>query len=122
MYKFNSKNGDLKKVDTKLYIDNEWVNKNIKTLISTKETFQYKTNYNYILEDDTLYLNYLNKDKKTLITNNIKYIVKIDNEDIYYLKDDELYHFNINTGEELLLSYFEWNFNYNNMIYLELPK
>ena len=118
MYKFNSKNGKLEKTESKLYINNKWVNKNIKTLISTKETFKYISNYNYILEDDKLYISYLNKENKTLITDNVKYIVKIDNKDIYYLKNDELYHFNIEVGEELLLSYFEWNFNYDNMIYL----
>ena len=118
MYKFNSKNGKLEKTESKLYINNNWVNKNIKTLISTKETFKYISNYNYILEDNKLYINYLNNENKTLITDNVKYIVKIDNKDIYYLKNDELYHFNIEVGEELLLNYFEWNFNYDNMIYL----
>ena len=118
MYKFNSKNGKLEKINSKLYIDNKWVDKNIKSLISTKEKFSYLTSYNYSLDNNNLYLSYLNKDNKTLISDNVKYIVKIDNEDIYYLKNDELYHFNIDTGEELLLSYFEWNFNYNKVIYL----
>ena len=40
------------------------------------------------------------------------------NKDIYYLKDDELYHYNPIEGEELLLSYFEWNFNLENMIFI----
>ena len=81
-----------------------------------KEEFSYKSNYHYILEDNNLYLKY--KDIKTLVSNNITSIVRISNGDIFYLKEDKLYHYNNIKGESLLLSYFEWNFNYNNMIYI----
>ncbi len=118
MYEFNAKNGKLEKVPTQIYINNKWVDRNIKTLIATKELFTYKTNYHYTLKDNSLYLSYASKKLNTLIANNITSIVKIDDENIFYLKDDELYHYSPYTGETLLLSYFEWNFNYNNMIYI----
>lgn len=118
MYEFNARNGKLEKVSTRIYKDNKWEDISIKTLIANKEKFTFKTNYNYTLEDNTLYLKYPNSKNKILIQNNITNIIRIMNKDIYYLKDDELYHYNPIEGEELLLSYFEWNFNYNNIIYI----
>ena len=110
MYEFNAKNGKLEKIKAKIYKDNKWVLRNIKTIIANKETFSYKTNYHYILEDNNLYINLVSED----ITN----IVRINDLDIFYLKDDLLYHFNPYKGEELLLRYFEWHFNSNNMVYI----
>ena len=120
MYEFNAKNGKLEKISSKIYQNGKWHKKNIKNLIANKTMFQEYSNYNYLLENNNLYLNYHTK-LNTLVSKNVKSIIKISNEDIFYLKDDKLYHFNPTKGEELLLSYFEWNFNYNNMIYLEFP-
>ena len=120
MYEFNAKNGKLDKITSKIYQNGKWHKKNIKTLIANKTMFQKYSNYNYVLDDNNLYLNY-NHQINTLVATNVKSIIKAFNEDVFYLKDDKLYHFNPTKGEELLLSYFEWNFNYNNMIYLEFP-
>jgi len=63
-------------------------------------------------------MNYSNKNNKVLISRNVKDVVRIKDKDIFYIKDDILYHFNNNLGEEKLLSYYEWNFNYENIIYI----
>ena len=42
----------------------------------------------------------------------------IKDEYIFYLKKDTLYVFNPLEGTKRLLDYFEWNFNYENMIYV----
>lgn len=118
MYEFNAKNGKLEKIKSKILVNNEWKKVKIKTLINNKQEFEYASNFNYTLEDNNLYLNYKDKDNKTLISTNVTSIVRINNKDVFYLKEDKLYHFNITTGEELLLRYFEWNFNYANMIYI----
>ncbi len=118
MYEFNAQNGNLEKIKTKMLNKGNWEKANIKTLINQKKNFTYNTNINYTLIDNNIYLNYLNKKNKTIIATNVKNIVKIDNEDIFYLKEDSLYHFNPTKGEKLLLKYFEWNFNYENMIYI----
>ncbi len=120
MYEFNAKNGKLEKISSKIYENGKWHKKNIKNIIANKTMFKETSNFTYTLKDNNLYLNY-SKKPLTKIATKVKSIVKTQNEDIFYLKDDKLYHFNPTKGEELLLSYFEWNFNYNNMIYLEFP-
>lgn len=117
MYELNVKKGKIEKIKSKVLVGGKWENRNIKTLINKNITFTYKTNFNYELIDDNLYLDY-KKDIKTLVNTGIKSIVKIDNSDIFYLKGSDLYHFNPTTGEEKILSYFEWNFNYERMIYI----
>ncbi|MCM1052504.1 MAG: hypothetical protein NC483_00785 [Ruminococcus sp.] len=118
MYEFNAKKGKLDKFKTKIYKDGVWEEVNIKTLQYKKQEFSYKTNNDYTLDGNTLYLNYHDKDIKMEIADNVTSIVRIKDQDIFYLKKDSLYHFNKDTGEELLLSYFEWNFNFENMIYI----
>lgn len=117
MYEWNAKNGELSKISSKVLKDSKWENVSIKTLLNKKETFSYKSNFNYELEDNNLYLDY-KQDIKTLVDINIKSIIKTDNEDIFYLKDSELYHFSPEKGIEKLLNYFEWNFNFERMIYI----
>lgn len=118
MYEFNAKNGNINKYTSQLLNRNKWEKVNIKSLINSNKEFIYETNYEYTLEDNNIYLNYYTKDIKTLITTNITSIVRIKDKDIFYLKSDTLYHFNPQVGEEKLLTYFEWNFNYEHMIYL----
>ena len=45
-------------------------------------------------------------------------LVRINDKDIFYLKNDTLYHFDDINGEEKLVTHSEWNFNYNNMIFI----
>lgn len=118
MYEFNAKNGKLEKIKSKVLKNKEWENVSIKTLINKKVEFEYPTNYMYTLEQNKLYLTYKDKEIKTLISDNVKHIVKTKTKDIFYLKGDTLYHFDPYNGEERLLTYSEWNFNYENMIYI----
>ena len=50
--------------------------------------------------------------------NKVKDIVYYDNESVYYLVDDILYKYSSEYGEVKIMSDFEWNFNYNNMIFV----
>ena len=118
MYEFNAKNGKIEKISSKILKNGEWEKVNLKKLVNKKQEFSYKTNFNYELIDSSIFLNYNNKDIKTKIANEVTHIVRIKDKDIYYLKKDALYHFNPDLGEEILLNYFEWNFNYENMIYI----
>ncbi len=118
VYEFNAKNGKLEKIKPKILNNGKWEKASIKTLINKKTEFTYQSNFNYELKNQDLYLNYQKKNLKTLIASNVKSIVKINDENIFYLKEDSLYHFDPIKGEELLLKYFEWNFNYENMIYI----
>jgi len=118
IYEINAKNGKVEKAKNQILKNNSWESVNIKTLINKNVKFTYASNYEYTLENNTIYLNYKDKDIKTLISKDVKNIVRIKNKDIFYLKEDDLYHFNPEVGEELLLTFFEWNFNYENIIYV----
>lgn len=118
MYEFNAKNGTIDKIKSKVLNKDKWETTNIKTLINQKKEFQYISNYEYKLDNGTLYLNYTNKEIKKQIATSVTSIIRINDKDITYLKKDTLYHFNEITGEEKLLTYFEWNFNSKNMIFI----
>lgn len=74
---------------------------------------------NYSINDDKLYFNYKLSNKNILFDEeNISGYVAIQDKDAFYLKKDTLYKYNIDTGKTKLLSYFEWNFSYNNKIFI----
>ena len=118
MYEFNAKNGDLEKIKPKMLNNDEWENVGIKSLISQNKKFSKKTNYEYNLDGDILYLNYQGKENNTVIDDEVTSIVRIKDNLIFYLKTDTLYAFDPLKGSTKLLKYFEWNFNYENMIYI----
>ena len=119
MYELNVKNGDLEKIKAKMYKNGKWEEVGIKSLINTNKEFTYKTNYSYTLEDGTLFLNYQTSEKKTKIDDSVTTIVRIKDNLVFYLKTDTLYVFNPLKGSTKLLEFFEWNFNYDNMIYVD---
>mgnify|MGYP005804699941 FL=1 len=47
-----------------------------------------------------------------------KYIISYNEDWVYYLKEDTLYAYSLEYGEIPLMEYFEWNFNYSNVIFL----
>lgn len=91
----------------------------LNSLISSNQSFTYKNNYQYTLQDNTLYLSYLDTDIKTKISDQkISSIVSINEDNIYYLVEDTLYKYNLYYGEVKLIEYDDWEFNYNNLIFL----
>lgn len=119
MYELNVKNGKIEKIKPQILNNNKWEEVGIKTLVNQDKEFKYKTNYNYVLKENDLYLNYNEHDIKTRIDSDVTSIVRIKNNLIFYLKKDTLYVFDPLTGSKKLLNYFEWNFNYKNMIYVD---
>jgi len=91
----------------------------MKKLVTTEYEFTYPNNYHYYLEDKTLYLTYLDYSIPTKISNNeVDSIVHIKEDNIYYLVKDTLYKYNLYYGEVKLIEYDDWEFNYNNLIFL----
>lgn len=88
-------------------------------LVSKEQKFTYKQNYKYTLKNKTLYLSYLNSSNKIKVsTNNIDKIIYTKNDEVYYLIDYTLYRYSLKYGEERLISYSEWEFNSNNLIFI----
>ena len=90
---------------------------NIIYLMNGKNTLYKIKNDNYILEDNTLYLEILNY-KIKVSDKKVKQIVYTSGKKVFYLSEDKLYQYEYLNNEELLLKNEEWNFNYNNHIFI----
>ncbi len=91
----------------------------MKKLISDNYTFNMKNNYKYSIENNNLYLSYLDKKIKIKVSdNNISSIVHINKDNVYYLVKDTLYKYNIEYGEIKLITYSEWKYNNKNLIFI----
>lgn len=108
----------MRKVAYKAIIEDEWQDLSLGDL-NKEIKFSRKNVYNYEVTNNVLYLSYLGGNNKILVSSkDVKEIVHVENDTVYYLVDDKLYMYNIAYGEVLLMDYFEWNFNYKNMIYI----
>ncbi len=101
----------------KILEDGKFVSVGVNKIANNNYSFSDSKSFNYVIEDERLYK--IIDEYKILVTDkNVKDIVSIDNDTVYYLVNDSLYCYNDNLGEILLMSYFEWNFNYKNMIFI----
>ena len=88
-------------------------------LTSEEQSFTKDQNYKFIIKDKTLYLQYIDSNIKTKISNNeVDKIIYIDNDKVYYLVKDTLYFYNLTYGEVGLITYSEWEFNNDNVIFI----
>lgn len=117
-YEINLVKGKLDKIEGKILNDNKkWENVSINKLIHQDYTFKKEDLINYELKDNTLYAN-IENNKIKVSNRKVRTIVKSENENVFFIADNSLYYFNLYSGEKKLLSYNEWDFNYNNMIYI----
>lgn len=85
-------------------------------LLQNKLSFSYGYATNYELDGGKLV--YKTQNNSMVVSNyNIKSIVYSNNYEVYYLIGDGLYHFDIIDGEQKVMQNFEWNFNYDNVIF-----
>ena len=107
-----------KNKDGIIYQD-EFKNVSMNKLTSKELTFTMTNAYNYVIDNNKLYLKLYNSDNKLLINDleNIKIIDQID-DNLHYLSNDILYSYNLYSGSKKLMNYFEWNFNNDNMIFI----
>jgi hypothetical protein len=120
-YEINTKKLSINNINSKnkgrIINNNEWEYISLNKLSNNEYKFSTNNLYDYEIIDNKLYL--VLDEFKTLVSNKeVKDIVYIDNDTVYYLVDDKLYYYNHRDGEILIMEYFEWNFNYENMIYI----
>ncbi len=85
------------------------------------ETNLFNTGFlvDYEINNSTLYKKYNNSVNRIKITDySVKTIVSASDEEIFYISDDSLYSYNDTSGNTLLLTNFDWKFNYKNNIYV----
>lgn len=120
-YELNLKNKKVKIVSNDNYAlyynGKEFINISINKLINKEEKFLNNNIYNYILDNNTLYL--IIDDYKIKVSNlKVNKIIKIANDKVYYLSNNSLYEYKYNGNETKLLDYNEWIFNNNNHIFI----
>lgn len=107
----------INKNSGKFLENGEWKSISLNKLITQENSFTNIKEIDFILEDNKLYE--VLDEQKTLVSNDsVKKIITIINNTVYYLKDDKLYSFNEYQGEVLIMQNFEWNFNFDNMIFI----
>jgi len=102
----------------KIY-ENGWKEITMTKLISNKYSFQKETKIQYVINNQKL--NILNKqlNTTTLISEIVDpYIISSNEEEVYYLKDDVMYRYNLKFGETKTLNNYEWKFNFDNKIFI----
>lgn len=92
----------------------------INDLTKKRIYFTSSNPYIYIIENNYLYLTYLDSDIKTKISNNkVDKIISVNNDEVYYLKDSILYKYDNEYGEIKVIEYEEWNYNNTNPIFID---
>lgn len=105
--------------DGKILKNNNWEKISITKLINESQYFEKEEIYHYEINQG-LYVSYLNSQtKKKISDKDVKEIVAILNDKVYYLVGHSLYYYSTQMGEVEVMSYFEWNFNYKNMIFIK---
>lgn len=102
-----------------LYFDGEWTSKPLKELKYKDYVMEDDKLYNFLLKNNKLYLN-IDKSKQDILLTNHKIlsIVFESYDSVFYLVEDDIYAYVIGKGEYKILDYFEWNFSYQNKIYI----
>lgn len=121
-YELNLKKKTIKHLNEKdnygLFLNgNKLEHVKVDTLVKNEEIFVSEINNNYTLKDNYLYKS-VDRYKVKVSNQKITEIVRIINDTVYYLVDDTLYKYNEATGEEQLLKYKEWKYNYHNQIFI----
>lgn len=103
----------------KILQNGKWNKIKINKIITNDIIFNSDYYNTYKIIDNTLYMYQKNVEKGVKISNkDIKKIVYFDDEQVYYIVGQELYKYDYEHGETMILNYFELNFNYENMIYI----
>ena len=118
-YYINTKKGRIYRTSNKLLLNGKWEKTSTYQLKEENKVFYNDLVYNYEVINSKLYGYIENKDFLTKITDlDVKQIVKKDNLSVYFISGNTLYKYHPNEGVKALLSYSEWDFNYNNMIFI----
>lgn len=117
-YYLNLKNGKMFKTENKILVNGKWQKVSLKKLEQGCKFYQ-QMKYSYKIVANKLY-SFIDDNKYlTLISNlDVTQIIKISDLEVYFISDDSLYVYNPLKGFKKLLSFSEWNFNNQNMIFI----
>lgn len=102
-----------------VYQDGLAINTTINKLINNIDIFAYQHNYSFEVINNKIYYQYNKSNNKTLLSNKVNpVIISYTDDYCIYLIEDSLYEYNLNNGEVLLITNYEWKFNFINQIYV----
>lgn len=121
-YKINIKNGKQESVLDKynkgsILINGKWEKVSITKLVNNKYQFTKSSTVLYTV-DKAIYKKYFKLNDKIMISKKIPDSLTEYGDSIYYISEGKLYYNSSLYGEIEMISYPEWNFNYNNMVYI----
>lgn len=117
-YYVNIKKGNIYKTSNKILVDGNWEQVSDYKLKEGMVEFSDTLVLDYQIIDDQLYST-IDGEYKTMITDMlVKQIVKVDGLGVYFISKDTLYFYHPSRGIEKVMSYSEWEFNYNNMVFV----
>lgn len=123
-YEINLKKKEINKIASKnddgfIYENDVKKNYSLKKIVNSRLKFDMNKLYKYEIIDNNLYMKMKNNNKKILLSKkNIKKIVYNKNDEVYYIVDDKLYKYDKDYGEIEILTNYELNFNYDNVIFI----
>ncbi len=118
-YYISMKNNKIYKTGNKVLVNEEWEKVSSYKLKNGLVSFSNDEVYSYHVRDDLLYGYINNMEYETKISDmKVSKIVKKDGLGVYYISEDTLYYYHPRTGIKALISYSEWRFNKENMVYI----
>jgi hypothetical protein len=115
-YEINTIKNKVYETGGKILNKGEWNKIDINTLINNKNSFTENNNFYYSIDNSNLYYNEDNI--KVKIMENVTYIAYQDSNDVYFISNDILYYYNHENGIKVLMKYSEWQFNYQNSVFV----
>ncbi len=102
-----------------IYENNQFKEVKISTIINNNLKFSYKNICNYYVKNNKLFYNDKYRNESLLISNNINPKIAFINDcQVYYFVNDTLYTYYENVGEIKLVENYDWNFNFDNKIFI----
>ena len=121
-YKLNIKKKKISIVSNKdggITYDNGFKDLTIAKMVYNIYKFKFNDFVNYKLDDKTLYYNVYNSDLNVKVFDgDVKDLVKVDGNTVYFVSGDSLYSYTYGEKVVLLLKYFAWNFSFDNKIFI----
>lgn len=101
-----------------IYLNGEKQNIPLAKLKYDNYKFSYLKPYSYT-SDNYLYLYYYGIEDRIKVSNNkVKAITQTFDDEVYYISDNSLYQYSIKTKNKKLLTNFEWNFSFDNKVFV----
>ena len=120
-YQLNIRRSNIELIGTESrggkWYNNGWEDASLIRMSNEQMTFVQTRVNNFDLIDGSLY--HIINDFKVRISNQeVKVIIYMDNDRVYYLVENVLYMFSNTTGEVRIMSNPEWHFNFQNKIFI----